>query len=450
MDASFRFANGKLNISFTSPRLSNFKRMKKLLQINPVLRINTSTGRIMQEIGELARQNGWESYIAYSRGRDGEMTCGSHTLPVGNKWSVAWHGAMTRLLDRHGLASTEATKHFISQIERLRPDIIHLHNLHGYFLNYKILFDYLSHSGIPVVWTVHDCWLYTGHCYYYSFANCHRWKGGCGHCPQQRKFPASWLSDRSRRNYSDKMEAFTSIPKDQMVVVAVSDWIRGEMRHSFMRKYDMRVIHNGIDTGIFRPCVTGPATDAENPDISVVESIKRKYHLEGKQIYLGVASIWSKEKGIDDFLRLAHMLNEDEKIVLVGVDERLGKRLPQHIITIARTGNIHQLAALYSSATAFINPTWQDNYPTVNLEAIACGTPVITYRTGGSVEAVTEATGIIVEQGDVEGLLNAARIVAAKGKEIYREACRRHAINNFRKQDCYAKYIDLYNKLIQT
>lgn len=430
--------------------------MRKLLQINPVLRINTSTGRIMQEIGELARQNGWESHIAYSRGRDGEMTCSSHTLPVGNKWSVAWHGAMTRLLDRHGLASTGATKQFIRQIEQLRPDIIHIHNIHGYFLNYKILFDYLSHSGIPVVWTVHDCWLYTGHCYYYSFANCHRWKAGCGHCPQQRKFPASWLFDRSKRNYTDKMEAFTSLKRDKMVVVPVSDWIRGEMQHSFMRKYDMQVIHNGIDTEIFRPCDTDPATGAKMSVTSAAKdernaagAIKRKYHLEGKQIYLGVASIWSKEKGIDDFITLAHMLNEDERIVLVGVDERLSKRLPQQIITIARTGNIHQLAALYSLATAFINPTWQDNYPTVNLEAIACGTPVITYRTGGSIEVITEATGIIVEQGDVEGLLNAARTVAAKGKENYREACRRHAINNFRKQDCYAKYIDLYNKLIQ-
>lgn len=407
--------------------------MRKLLQINPVLRVNTSTGRIMQEIGELAMQHGWESYIAYSRGRDGIKPCKSHLLPVGNRWSVAWHGIMTRLFDSHGLSSDHATRQFIRQIEALQPDIVHIHNVHGYFLNYRILFDYLEHKDIPVVWTVHDCWLYTGHCYYYSFAECDKWKGECRECPQRGKFPASWWKDRSHRNFLDKKTAFTSIPRERLTIIPVSEWIKGEMQQSFFRGYDMRVIHNGINM--------------ENFDVYDAAKIKSKYRLLGKHILLGVASIWSREKGLDDFIELASMLNGDERIVLVGVDATTQKRLPDNIIGITRTENIHQLAELYSAADAFINPTWQDNYPTVNLEAIACGTPVVTYRTGGSVEAVTEHTGLIVEQGDVKGLLEAARKIEQKGKAFYQQPCRDYALAHFRKEDRYADYLRLYDEL---
>ena len=177
--------------------------MKKLLQINPVIRINTSTGRIMQEIGQLAMKNGWESYIAYSYGRDGIKPCDSKLVPVGNKADVAWHGLITRLTDRHGLASEGATRAFIREIERIQPDIIHIHNIHGYFLNYRVLFDYLAKCDIPVVWTVHDCWLYTGHCYYYSYIGCNKWERECVHCPQRKLFPTSWWAARSTQNFRD-------------------------------------------------------------------------------------------------------------------------------------------------------------------------------------------------------------------------------------------------------
>lgn len=409
--------------------------MKTLLQINPVLRVSTSTGRIMQEIGELALQNGWRSCIAYGKGRDGIKTCKSETIPVGSLCSTLWHGVETRLFDRHGLASTHATREFVKEIDRIHPDIIHIHNIHGYFLNYRVLFDYLSHSGIPVVWTVHDCWLYTGHCYYYSYAGCDKWQTGCGGCPQQRGFPASFIVDRSRRNFEDKKTAFTSMPKDKLVIVPVSEWIRSEMSKSFLGGYNFRVIHNGINTDVFKIC-------NEN---DVIE----KYGLKGKHILLGVASIWSREKGFDDFLQLSRMLNDDETIVLVGIKNEERKKLPNNIIGISRTENVNQLAELYSVADAFINPTWQDNYPTVNLEAISCGTPVITYRTGGSVEAVTDSTGYVVEQGDVKGLLDAARAVRQRGKDHYRASCRQYALRHFRKEDRYADYFRLYDELMK-
>ena len=407
--------------------------MKKLLQINPVVRVSTSTGRIMQEIGELAMQNGWESYVAYSKGRDGIRTCASHTIPVGNKWDTWMHGLETRLFDRHGLASVSATYDFIKHLKEISPDIVHIHNIHGYFLNYPVLFEYLSKSGIPVVWTVHDCWLYTGHCYYYSYIQCNKWESGCGDCPQKRKFPASWWLDRSARNYQDKQEAFTSMPYGKLTIVPVSDWIRGEMSRSFLKGYPFRVIHNGIDTEVFT--------------VYGAEEVKRKYGWQGKHVLLGVASIWSEEKGLPDFIKLAQQLRDDEMIVLVGVTEEQKSQLPQNVYGIRRTENIRELAQLYSAADVFVNPTWQDNYPTVNMEAIACGTPVVTYRTGGSVEAVTEDTGFIVEQGDVKGLLDAVRVIEQYGKHYYADRCRKYALANFRKEDRYADYLNLYEEL---
>lgn len=387
----------------------------------------------MQEIGELAMANGWESYIAYSGGRDGIKPCKSTLMPVGSKLDVAVHGLWTRLTDRHGLASWGATRKFIKEIEALKPDIIHIHNIHGYFLNYRLLFDYLKRADIPVVWTIHDCWLYTGHCYYYSSVGCDRWKTGCGNCPQRKAFPSSWFIDRSEGNYKDKALAFNSI-KDKLTIVPVSRWIREEMSHSFLKDCHYQVIHNGIDLNVF---------DVQPDD----KEVREKYGLGQKHIILGLASIWCKEKGWDDFVRMSEMLNEDEVIVMVGVSEEQQKLLPPNIVAIRRTDNIRQLAELYSAAVAFVNPTWQDNYPTVNLEAIACGTPVVTYRTGGSVEAVTEKTGYIVEQGDVKGLLDAVRQIEKNEKILYTLNCRAHALANFRKEERYEDYLKLYENL---
>ena len=417
---------------------------KKLLQINPVLRTSTSTGRIMKEIGELAMANGWDSYVAYSKGRDGLPGSTSIPVPVGNKASVAWHGLQTRILDRHGLGSVLATKRFIEDIRRIRPDIIHIHNIHGYFLNYRILFDFLSHSGIQVIWTVHDCWLYTGHCYHYMYAGCDRWKTGCGHCPQRGKFPRSLLADRSARNFRDKRDAFCSMPEDRLTIVPVSDWMRSEMSESFLKDYRFQVIHNGIDTDVFSP---QPALESE---------VRRCYGLGDRHVILGIASIWSEEKGLNDFVEMAARLDSDEVIVLVGMDRkqlddvlsRCGRIiLGDRMVAVKRTADVHQLAGLYSTADVLVNPTWQDNYPTVNLEAISCGTPVVTYRTGGSIEAVAGDTGFVVEQGDIEGLVDAVRRVETLGKANFMDACRSRAVKEFRKEDRYAEYIELYERL---
>lgn len=410
--------------------------MKKLLQINPVIRKNTSTGRIMQEIGDVAMAQGWESYIAYSGGRDGmHPECTSTPVPVGNKLDVAWHAVETRLFDRHGLASRWATKAFIKEIERIQPDIIHIHNIHGYFLNYKILFEFLARYGRPVVWTVHDCWLYTGHCYHYSSIGCNKWENACGRCEQRKCFPSSWLFDRSTKNFFDKKTAFNSLPKDKFVIAPVSEWMTGEMKKSFLGDCSFVVMHNGIDLNVFIP--TGNT-----------EEVRDRYGITKKHIIMAIAAIWLPEKGVDDILQMAKMLNDDEVIVMVGVDDELMKRLPQNIIGIKRTANVQQLAELYSAADALVNPTWQDNYPTINLEAIACGTPVVTYKTGGSPESISPETGFVVEQGDVEGMLAAVRDIETRGKAHYCKPCCEYAEKYFKKEDRYMDYIRLYNELL--
>lgn len=304
-----------------------------------------------------------------------------------------------------------------------------------YFLNYQILFDYLSRAGKPVIWTIHDCWLYTGHCYYYTSAGCDRWKTGCGHCPQKRQFPASLVFDRSAQNFKDKAKAFCSMPKDLMTIVPVSEWMRDEMSESFLKDYRFRVIHNGIDTSIFIP---------QKSDMT----IREKYGAGSRKIILGLASIWCREKGWDDFIALSKALRDDEVIVMVGVKPDKAKSLPANIIPIARTENVRELAELYSAAEVFVNPTWQDNYPTVNLEAIACGTPVITYNTGGSIESVTPATGIVIPQGDISALRQAISLIEADGKSRYTTPCREYALAHFRKEDRYADYIRLYDELV--
>lgn len=398
---------------------------KKLLQINPVIRQNTSTGRIMREIGEVAMKNGWESYIAYSKARDGVPVHSSRLVPVGNKISLAIHALATRLFDAHGLASRRATRQLIKQIRELDPDIVHIHNIHGYFLNYPLLCKYLRESGKPVIWTVHDCWLYTGHCYYYSAAACDKWKSGCGHCPQKHAFPASWGLDRSARNWKDKQSALCALPR--FTVVPVSQWIREEMKSSFLAGKDFRVIHNGIDLSVFTPQA----------------AVKSKHTL-----YLGVSTIWYREKGFDDLISLAGRLQDDEQLILVGrTTEEQKRRLPRHVRLVDRTENVAALAALYASATVFLNPTWQDNYPTVNLEALACGTPVVTYRTGGSPESVTAETGRVVPQGDVEGMLSAARELAGMDREKTACQCREWALQHADKKKCYQEYITLYENL---
>ena len=388
----------------------------------------------MREIGDLAMSAGWDCYIAYSRARDGIKQHSSKLIPIGNKLDLVWHGLMTRVFDAHGLASRRSTNKLIQRIREIDPDIIHIHNIHGYFLNYPLLCDYLREAGKPVIWTMHDCWLYTGHCYYYSAAGCDLWKTGCHSCPNKHRFPASYVFDRSRRNYLDKKRCFTSFPS--LSLVAVSKWIGKEASQSFLKDKPCMVIPNGIDLDIFKP------VDAT--------SVLKDYGISSPCYYLAVASIWLPEKGFSDLISLTELLSADEQLVMVGkMTKKQKASLPDGVITIERTSDTKALAALYSGATAFINPTWQDNYPTVNLESIACGTPVVTYNTGGSGESVTAETGIIVNQGDVKALAAGVHMIRKRNRDTWLTTCRNYALQHFDKRNAFRSYLNFYDDLTQ-
>lgn len=400
----------------------------KVLQINSVINYG-STGRIAEEIGVKAMNSGWESYIAYGRN---DRPSKSHKIKIGSDWDIKWHGVETRILDRHGYASKSATRRLVEQVQIINPNIIHLHNIHGYYLNIEILFNYLKSTKIPVVWTLHDCWPMTGHCTHFSFIGCSKWKTHCEKCPQKKEYPSSFWVDNSYNNFEIKKKLFTST--ENLTIILVSNWLADIVKESFLNKYPSKVIHNGIDLDTFKPMNT--------------DKIKLKYNLKNTFILLGVANIWDRRKGLQDFIELQKFLKEDETIVLVGLTNKQIDSLPDNIIGIARTENVKELAELYSIANVYINLTWEDNYPTTSLEAISCGTPIITYNTGGSSEAVTPETGFVVKQGSFDEVRKAIDIIKKNGNSFYTNACRKKAINMFNKDDRYTEYIQLYEELL--
>ncbi len=406
--------------------------MPKILQNNITVNFG-STGRIAEEIGQTAMANGWESYIAY--GNEKGTVSKSQTFLIGNKCDFNNHAVKTRLFDRHGLASKRNTKRLVDYIESINPDVIHLHNIHGYFINYPILFEYLSSRTTPVVWTMHDCWSFTGHCAYFDMVGCDRWLTGCYSCPQKREYPASILLDRSRQNYIDKRRYFTSL-KD-LTLVPVSDWLARLTARSFFKGAPIHRIYNGVNIDIFKP-----QGDAAH------DRVRAKYNFGDRLVLLGVASVWSPRKGLEDFIKLHNVIDDNFVIALVGLTAKQIELLPKGIIGISRTENIEELAGLYSVADIFINPTYEDNFPTTNIESLACGTPVITYKTGGSVEAVDSTTGLVVDQSDIAGLHKAITNIVNNRSVYSTEACRQRAIDHFDKSVRYMDYIMHYTKLI--
>lgn len=402
--------------------------MKTLLQINSV--VNTgSTGRIAEEIGQTAIATGWKSYIAYGRN---DRPSQSELIKIGNDWDIKMHGFQTRFFDRHGLGSKSATQELIGKIKEISPDIIHLHNIHGYYVNIEILFNYLQKINIPVVWTFHDCWPLTGHCAHFTFVGCEKWKTQCYNCPQKKNYPSSWVVDRSEKNYNLKKELFTSLPN--LTLVPVSNWLSEILKESYLQHYPLNVIHNGINTEVFKP--------------SSDKVFRIKYSLENKFILLGVATSWGLKKGLYDFIELSKLLKTDYQIVLVGLSRKQIEQLPDNILGIERTESVKELAEIYSASDVFVNPTYEDSFPTTNLESLACGTPVITYKTGGSTEAIDELTGIVVEQGNIGKLIDAIKMVKSNGKQSYSEACVNRAHRLYKKEDRYQEYIELYNSLL--
>lgn len=416
----------------------------KVLQINTTFRNGGSTGRIAYDLMQIQKQGGIEAYAAYGYETGAEHVV--NTICLQGYWQRKFNILRTRLFDHHGFYNKAETRKLIRWMDEIQPDIIHLHNIHNHYVNVQMLFEYIKQYGIPVVWTLHDCWSFTGHCAYFDYANCDKWKTGCYDCPSFKEYPYVWFWDRSKKNYKDKKKIFTGVRN--LTLVPPSKWLGKLVKQSFLKEYSVKVINNGVDINVFKP------TDS---------NIKQKYGIVGKKMILSVMNVWSKRKGTEFLLKLPQYLSDNEVLVIVGLKPEQMALLPKNkCIGIQRTDSVHELAALYSAADVFVNPTLEDNFPTTNIEALACGTPVVTFRTGGSVEAVIDddipynengiyrsRSGIIVPQGDFNAFLFAIRDVCSNGKEYYINNCREKTSIKYNKDTQYLKYIDLYNRILQ-
>ena len=398
-----------------------------ILQINIVCGIR-STGRITTDLHAILLSQGHQSTIAF--GRFDAKNC-DHTIRIGSRLDNVVHIAQTRLFDQHGFGSAAATKSFIAQIKTLNPDVIHLHNLHGYYLHIGLLFEYLKQANKPVIWTLHDCWAFTGHCSHFDFVGCQRWKTECHNCPSKMDYPKSFI-DNSQWNYRAKKDLFLGLKN--LTLVTPSKWLADLVKQSFLQNYPVAVINNGIDLEQFKP---------------LSSAFRINHQLDDKFVVLGVASDFSERKGYRYFIELSKQLKHDEKLVLVGLNKKQIKHLPAGVIGISKTNNTQELAEIYSTADVFVNPTLEDNFPTTNLEALACGTPVITFNSGGSPECLDAACGLIVERGDLQGLVTAIATIRKNGKPFYTEHCQKRAHDWFDKDARFAEYIKLYTDYLK-
>ena len=340
---------------------------------------NGSTGTIMRNLHRGLADRGIDSYIFWGRRHE---TVDDHGQCFATKFGYLSHGALARLDDRMGFHSKCDTARLLRRLDEIDPDVVHLHNVHGYWVNVEMLFGWLSSHRCQVRWTLHDCWAFTGHCPHFQYVGCEKWRSGCSHCPQKRGYPASLLLDSSARNWEDKRRVFTSVPPDRMTFVTPSHWLEGLVKQSFFKGYPVEVRHNTVDRTIFKPTPS---------------DFRERHGIGDRFMILGVASPWTERKGLGDFVRLARELDPERyAVVRVGLSKKQIKRLPRGIVALERTSSQQDLAAIYTAADIFFNPTYEDNFPTVNLEAEACGTPVVTYNTGGCAETVSFAESQVI------------------------------------------------------
>ncbi|PWT26241.1 glycosyltransferase [Butyrivibrio fibrisolvens] len=355
----------------------------RLLIINSVLGFG-STGRIALDIAKEYKANGHEVKIAYGRKLNDSEDAQKYGIRIGNSIDVYFHVAYTRLTDKHGLASKRATKEFLKWADEYNPDMLWLHNIHDYYINYELLFEWIKkRPQMNVRWTLHDCWSFTGHCSHFAYVKCDRWKTGCDHCPQLAQYPKSMI-DNSKSNYLRKKKAFTDVKN--MTLITPSNWLKNLVKESFLSEYPVEVVYNKIDTEVFK---------------TTANSFKADHGIADKKMILGVASVWNSRKGLNDFIDLSKLLGEKYKIVLVGLTNKQIANIQSSapsIMALPRTANVGELVKMYSAADVFVNPTYEDTFPSVNMEAEACGTPVITYDTCGCAETVKMCNSKVIKQ----------------------------------------------------
>jgi len=399
----------------------------KVLNINAVNGIK-STGRICLEIADYLNNNGHEGYIAYSNGLPYEKG-----YKIGTPAEIKLHGLLSRVFGMQAYSSKNGTCKLLKYIKDIKPNVVHLHNLHGNYINLKLLVSFLAENDIPTVLTLHDCWFYTGKCTHYTVDGCYKWQSGCGNCPRLKKDNPSWFFDCTKKMYIDKKEWFEKIPR--LAVVGVSEWITNETRQSLLASAKIVTrIYNWIDFEVFKPIET--------------DFLRHKLDLMNKFIILGIASGWSNAKGLDKFIELADQIPDDMSIILVG-DISVNIHLPKNIIHFKETNNMNELIKYYSIANVFVNFSLEEAFGKVSVEALACGTPVITYFSTANSELVGDRCGYIVEKNDFTGIKNAIFNVNKKGKEYYKDNCISFAKANFNKEDRINEYINLYQELLK-
>lgn len=391
-----------------------------------------STGKIMMGIAEVARAQGHEVMCASpitTTNRDAGEDCGYYRIGTFNSRRV--NVALARITGFNGCFAWFETYKLLKKIDEFKPDIIHLHNLHDSYINLPMLFSYIKKHNVPTVWTLHDCWAFTGQCPHFTMVKCDKWKAGCYGCPQYKEYPAS-LYDNTKKMWQLKKKWFTGVKN--MTIVTPSEWLAGLARESYLKQYPIEVINNGIDLNVFKPTHS---------------NFRKQYGIPGdKYIVLGVSFAWGYRKGLDCFVEMAEKLGEQYQIVLVGTDDEIDKNLPHNIISIHRTQNQKELAEIYSAADVFVMPTREENYPTVNMEAIACGTPVVTFDTGGSPEMLDDKTGIVVEANDIEATKKAIKDICEKKRCNDEEYIVAYS-KNFDMKKRFAEYIELYANVLE-
>ena len=377
-----------------------------------------STGNIMFHIAECAREHGHEVRTFSKKWKKQKARNEFHTF-YGSTLENGLHVIASRAIGFQGMFSYFGTKQLVSELKQFKPDILHLHNLHDSSTCLPVLFDYIKEANVKTVWTLHDCWAFTGQCPYFTTVKCNKWINGCHNCPQRA---ALFPFDCSKVMWKEKKKLFAR--GVDLTLVTPSEWLKGLVEMSFLKNHPVYVINNGIDLNVFHPVEVKDKCD---------------------KVVLGVAMGWGERKGLDIFLRLAERLPDSYQIVMVGTDDEVDKLLPKRITSIHRTHNQIELAKIYSGADVFVNPTREDNFPTTNIESLASGTPVITFKTGGSPEIIDETCGSVVECDDTEGLVKEI-IRVCETHPYSREACVKRS-TLFNNRDRFGEYIKLYENI---
>lgn len=393
----------------------------RIAQINSTCGVG-STGQIAVELSRLMTAAGVQNIILYGCLSNGYAS----GIPCAKEGYIKAQALKSRLCGNYGFNSRKATEKAVAALKNFSPDIVHLHNLHSHNVNLEMLFSYFKETKTRLVWTFHDCWAFTGYCPHFTMAKCGKWKTRCSNCAQRREY--SWIFDKSAALFDRKKSLFQGL---DLTIVTPSDWLAGLVKQSFLKQYPVAVIRNGIDLEVFKP--TG-------------SDFRKKYGLENKKVVLGVSFDWGVKKGLDVFVELARRLPEDYRVVLIGTIDATDSTIPQSILSLHRTKNQRGLAEIYASADVFVNPTREENYPTVNMEAVACGTPVVTFRTGGSPEMLDGTCGSVVACDDVDALQK--EIIRVCTDNPFSAAQCADKARAFDKEKRLKEYLGLYEKII--